>query len=505
MTAPAGPGPVVRALERALPDFLPRQRWFGAKGRPLDAVAVEDLIPLAAAAAAGPWLAVARLGYADGGAERYALVVRLDAGDSDLPVIGPAGDRGARLVEAAVEPATALALLAALEPGRAPGPADGTRIAGGDLLPGPRGRFRPSALAPADLRALGAEQSNTSLRLPEHVVKLFRRLEDGENPELEIGRFLTARTAFRAMGAVRGSLTLVRPDGTRSTLAVVQDWIENRGDGWVWALAALAAASRDADAATEAARDIERLGATTADFHLAVASADDDPAFAPEPLAAAVAGAWVGERRERAARATGLLDAALDRLDPADREAAGRVLARAPALAAAGAPAGAGFDRIRVHGDFHLGQTLRGRDGWVLVDFEGEPARTLARRREKHAALKDVAGMLRSFDYAAEAVRRADAAAASRAGTTGDDAGDAPGRVAAAWREAFLAGYLGRARPGEARFLPATPGGLRAWIAFFELDKALYELEYEIHSRPGWVGIPLRGILRAGEATGDDR
>jgi len=142
------------------------------------------------------------------------------------------------------------------------------------------------------------------------------------------------------------------------------------------------------------------------------------------------------------------------------------------------------FHKIRVHGDYHLGQTLKTADGFVLIDFEGEPSRSLAERRSKQCALKDVAGMLRSVEYAVEAVR-----ARNPEGTQG--------LSTARFRSAFLDGYLSRATSVGAVFVPADRRLAAAWIAFFECERALYEVEYEANSRPAWVHIPLRGVVRS--------
>jgi trehalose synthase-fused probable maltokinase len=145
---------------------------------------------------------------------------------------------------------------------------------------------------------------------------------------------------------------------------------------------------------------------------------------------------------------------------------------------------GQAFQKIRVHGDYHLGQTLKTADGFALIDFEGEPATSLEDRRQKHCALKDVAGMVRSFEYAAQTViDRTAAAPGARLSVTG-------------LREAFVKGYLARAMAGRVTFLPSSSDSIASWIGFFELEKALYEVEYEVNNRPAWVHIPLRGVMQ---------
>jgi maltose alpha-D-glucosyltransferase/alpha-amylase len=271
---------------------------------------------------------------------------------------------------------------------------------------------------------------------------------------------------------LQGSLSLDR-DGARHTIGVLQTFVANEGDGWRWTLARLADPTADLAAAMRA------LGETTADFHLALGSGAGVPGFAPRPLTAADRAAWTADVRRRLNRTLELIHRMRPTLPSAPGVLADQVLAGRAALeqrAIAPDPAAGGFDLIRIHGDFHLGQTLRVGGAFMLMDFEGEPARPLAERCAPTVALKDVAGMLRSFDYAVVAAGIEDAAAA------------------APMRKAYRSGY--DARAGHAAFLPAHADARADWIAFFELEKALYEVEYEINNRPDWLQIPLRGVLR---------
>jgi maltose alpha-D-glucosyltransferase/alpha-amylase len=202
---------------------------------------------------------------------------------------------------------------------------------------------------------------------------------------------------------------------------------------------------------------------------------------------------WAKDLRAHIERAFELLrDRRTDASYPL-RASCDRLLALRPSIDALAQPPstdGAGaFSRIRIHGDYHLGQTLKTHDGFVLIDFEGEPARPLAERRRLHCALKDVAGMCRSFDYAIATARRARADGADVLAAT------------PALRDAFLAGYQ-RAAAGTAPHLPSSPEAREAWIRFFELDKALYEIEYELQNRPAWLRIPVEGALRLLDAGG---
>ncbi len=480
---------VAESLADLLPAFLPGQRWFGDKARQVAGCEVDDFAPLPGDGRA--LVVVAGVRFADGARQRYSLVVAVRSDAGALPVVGRL-EAGDWLVEAATDPAAAGALV-------------GGCAADGELPMARGGRLRYADTSEDARRALGgtmpavaplgAEQSNTSLRVGRgFVFKLFRRLDAGENPEVEVGRFLTSSTGFRAMPRLEGSLTYVTPTGESSTLGVLQQWVESTGDGWRYTLAGLEAIRAADGASTSLAQEIGRLGAVTADFHAALGSRRTAAAFAPEPVAASDADTWTSEVRAQATGALALADARAGDWAPGTRQLAADVCARAPAvlgrLTVPDVEGSGAFSRIRIHGDYHLGQTLKTPDGFILIDFEGEPAIPIARRRQKHCALKDVAGMLRSFDYAVETV------CADRPETAGEL------RDRAGLREAFLDGYLRSAVDHGSSSIPADPVARGRWLALFEFGKALYELEYEINNRPAWVHIPLRGILRALDALG---
>jgi maltose alpha-D-glucosyltransferase/alpha-amylase len=481
------------ALPRLLPAFLPAQRWFGGKARRIDRVGIEDAVALSTAPSR-PVVLVVRVEYADGTAERYTLLVRLAAEPPRLPVIGRLEPPGPVLwvVEAAAGADEALALLRGFGT-----PGVLATLRGGSLRFGEANEDTIAALARASgtaVRPVGHEQSNTSVRLDRTLVfKLFRRLEEGENPELEVGRFLTTRTSFGAIARMRGSLTYGSAAGQTSTMGVLQDWIDNRGDGWSHVLTLLREAPEGAGSANardRLRRDIRTLGETTAQFHAALAMDASVPAFAPEPVTAEDLRAWEAALRERMSRVMHLVERGIVAWDEDARRLGESLLARRNAgPTRVAAPRPGAFVKIRVHGDYHLGQTLKTEEGFVLIDFEGEPARPLAERRLKQSALKDVAGMIRSFDYAVETVRR-ELAHSSSPSTT------ASLPSAESLRDSFLEGYLSSAAARRAAWLPEDPGTLGRWIDFFELDKALYEVEYEINNRPAWVHLPLGGVLR---------
>jgi len=347
-------------------------------------------------------------------------------------------------------------------------------IAGEVRRPGGRGEivgartraFPADLAADAPARRLAGEQSNTSVIFGDSlIVKHFRRLAAGINPDVEVTGFLTERTSFRATPRLAGSLEYRDATGAW-TLAMAQELVGDARDGWRWLLGRLAAG----DAALG---PLAALGRRTAELHLALASDPSEPAFAPERITAADVGAWT--------------EAVQRQLDTARAALGEHVPDGVPARVDTAGLAGlVGAVRLRHHGDFHLGQTLAIRDGedFAIIDFEGEPLRPLAERRQKHTPLRDVAGLLRSLGYAAAGA-------------------PAPAGWEAAAREAFLTAY--RTTAGSAPFLPATAAALGQALAVLEVEKAAYEIVYEANNRPDWVAIPVRGLVTAAAARRSGR
>jgi trehalose synthase-fused probable maltokinase len=316
------------------------------------------------------------------------------------------------------------------------------------------------------------EQSNTSIRFGNQLIlKLFRRLQFGPNPEVEVGRFLTDCTEFRNAPPVVGSASYIDPDGREASLALLQRFEPNRGDAWTTTLQRLRDVLDGADP-SESVQAMQRLGETTAELHLALASGTGD--FSAEPIAPSDLGAWLEALEEEVRTAARALARQAIQVDTA------ALLRRADGLAGL-----RGALKIRHHGDYHLGQVLERDDGsFVIIDFEGEPAKPLALRREKRSPLRDVAGMLRSFDYARHAALRA-----------GDSSAPGRRRAAADWyaavRDAFLSAYVRTVTAGSESLLP---GDIDAPLAALELDKAAYEVLYELNNRPDWLPIPLAAL-----------
>ncbi len=361
-------------------------------------------------------------------------------------------------------------------------------------------------LAGADIAQLPvarpqAQSSNTIVLVDERLfLKGYRRIRKGVNPEFEVGRFLTEVAKFPQCAPVAGAVEFVAADGSISTLALLQAHVENQGDGWAYLLGYLerhleelrtpVAAALPDDVHGAHLALMQTLGRRTAELHLALGTRSGDAAFDLEPLTTADV---VASREQASAdlrQSLDLLQAALPRLPAGVQEDARAVLAASTDLAqriAAGGVLDNEGRKIRIHGDYHLGQVLLTRNDFVIVDFEGEPGRAFAERRAKQSPLRDVAGMLRSFDYAR-------AAALRHAAHTPEE--QAPlAEPARAWeaasRDAFLRSYR-ETLSGTPLAVSDQAMGL---LALFELQKALYELRYELENRPDWAHIPLAGIL----------
>jgi trehalose synthase-fused probable maltokinase len=446
--------------EQALADFVVRQRWFGAKSREvvhagvLEALTVRREAPLLA-------IALVEVRFQPGTHDVYQVPLGLrPASDGwDENVVAEAD--GWTVYDALSDPELARELARLIRAGAS--------VEGEDAAV----EFRPLEAGPGldglgAVRPMGAEQSNTSVVFDERLVlKAYRRLEAGVNPELELLRFLTEHE-FPNVAALAGwyehSGRLMD-----ATLATLQAFVPGETDGWAMALDSLT--GRD-DAFFERLR---RLGEVTGEMHATLASDSSDPAFAPEEPSGETLGILAATIDEEIGALFSNLPA-----DPAVEPIAGRseeVRDRLRALAGIGSAG----RRIRHHGDYHLGQALWTGDDWVILDFEGEPARSLPERRRKRSPLRDVAGMLRSLAYAASVAEMEHGVAET-----------------AEWeeraREEFLAGYLPAVE--AAAILPPGRDSLEKLLALFELEKAVYELRYELDHRPDWVQVPVAGIAR---------
>jgi len=527
-------------LAAALLAYARPRRWFRAKGREPRGARLRELIPLDDA----NLLTLLEIDFAAGETELYAIplasleeaALRRLAGANAGPAVdviaqvpgpaqGPEKDRADGgphvLVDGLLVPGQAAdALLNLLRSGgQLRGRMGGALVA--QALPG------LSALEMVTLPASKIpriEQTNSIAIFGDRVLlKVYRQLTAGPNPELEIGELLNSRCDPPCTARVLGALTYQAADGATSSVALAHEYLANDGDAFsfmldelrgyfdrVSALPAPAPGSAPDPVAASALASFERLaarlGQRTGELHRALASAPPEQRdFAPEPLAA-------DDRAALAARAEAMLrdqldalSAALPRLTPAARALAERLLAPRARQAISRRlnefrDRALNVVKTRTHGDLHLGQVLvRGQDDFVIIDFEGEPARPLAERRAKGSPLRDVMGMVRSFGYAPEVLLR-DPSFTSPGTSAGTSVDGRDVQRLQPWAElwktrmtsAYLRAYLDTV--AAAPFVPAAPEDLAVMTTFYELEKVIYEIGYEVNNRPDWVEIPLRGL-----------
>ena len=516
-------------IEReALPEFLRRQRWFGGKAQPLAGARFVDWALLHGGTQPA-FITIVEAAYEDGGTEQYIVplailgtqagaVVERNHPDAVLATI--AGARKGLLCDGLVDDETCTALAASMLDGRVLN----TRAAllRSAKLGLPAGADDPVA-GPITRPVL--EQSNTSVRFGTHaIMKLFRRLTPGPNPDIEIGQFLSRR-GFTRVPRMIGALEYAGGAEQPASVAVLQGYVPHQGTGWEFTLNDLGRyfervpslrmprPSRKEDAQrwirgtrrtppSSIAEALgtwvpmaEMLGRRTGELHGQLGSStSDEPAFVPEAFDAVAARDTAAAMQLHAGERLALLEHILGHLDARRYEMAQLVLSQRETLLqpfAVLAELTDGGRRIRCHGDYHLGQVLVSESDIVILDFEGEPARPLAERRAKASPIRDVAGMLRSFSYAA-----ASALAAAPANRPEDRERLTPwARLWERWASAvFLRAYLQVTR-GDAS-MPPTPEALGALLDAYTLDKTLYELGYELNNRPERVYVPLEGLLR---------
>jgi maltokinase len=434
--------------ERELIEYIAAQRWYGSKGREVAHASVIDSAELPAVL-----IALIEVQFPEGTHELYQLV---------------AGEE----LDGLREPAVARELIHLLRTGK-PQPTTGEGAIEFHAVEG----FAGLGTELTSSRVIESEQSNSSVVFDEELIlKVYRRLEAGINPELEMLRFLTEHD-FRNIAPLGGWYAYVgRP--VEATLGILQEFLPGGVDGWELALDELL------EAPDRFLGRLRRLGEVTGSMHTVLASDPGDPSFCPEEPSPESLGLLTASIDEEIERVFLDLPDDIDALEPIrgrGEDVRERLRQRTHA--------GAAGRSIRHHGDFHLGQTLwvpgtpealPASGDWVILDFEGEPARSLPERRRKRSPLRDVAGMLRSFAYAASAVD------ILRGGVA------PPGWEERA-RAEFVEGYLETVDP---TIVPPGRESFDRLLSVFELEKAVYELRYELNMRPGWLPIPVAGILR---------
>ena len=530
-------------FETALLRFARRSRWFGGKARRTRGATIQDAIAVQVADSTA-YLIVLKVEYVEGEPETYLIPVAFAGGeragqlssDSTKPVIAALEYKGALqgsplvAYDALASAEFRTAILDGMGRRRSYKGLQGT--AASYRTRGVYGRSRGSAQEKLNSILLHAEQSNSTIIYGDKfVLKFYRRLEEGTSPELEVGRFLTERQPFPNAAKVAGALEYRTSLAAEPvTLALLQTFVRNEGNAWQYTLDSLGRyfdnvlARPGVSAPLPTGKSLLQtsgeplphlmseliapylesarvLGQRTAELHLALASAVDDAPFAPEPFSTMYQRSLYHSYRAYLAQVMNALVTMQSGLPASVQAEAAVVLAERDAILSrfqAVTRHRISAMRIRCHGDYHLGQVLHTGGDFVIIDFEGEPTRSLGERRIKHSPLKDVAGMIRSFHYASHVALHGQTSTVIRSE-------DVPGleEWARAWylwvSAAFLRAYLDLM--SDTPVLPPRPEDVAVMLDGYLLQKALYELNYEMNNRPDWLVVPLQGIMQVLEST----
>ena len=446
-------GEIVRLSRQKLTEWLRAQRWFGGKARAIQTLELQDTMEVSPGI-----IAIFRVTYADGGTELYSVPLKVHRGMPAQGAVVQILPDQALLIDALSEDAFRKSLLHL-------------------LADKPTGELR-GIVDSDESRLLPATQSNTAIVYRERLfLKWFRKLSPGMNPDMEMSRYFRA-TGFAHTARYLGSIERSVAGTGVCTLAVGAEWVSGATDGWTWAVDDARAQKADGHFTNK----VELLGACTTEMHRVLADNTKDEAFAPEPLKSEDVTALVdGVRMELDALSPLLIDYRNRFSDDTAEKATAALLTVSKWLKNLPLPQDRNYGmKIRIHGDYHLGQVLLRKDGsFVISDFEGEPSRSFAERRMKQSPLRDVAGMMRSFDYAAHSMGH----------TT-----DGTKAWSATMQERFLNGWRGAL--SESRLAPLQEPDFQWLLRVFLLQKLLYEIRYELQNRPDWATIPLRGLLQ---------
>ena len=520
-------------LERILPDYLKSCRWFGGKARQVRSAEIVEAIPMPFDSGTA-YLVAVKIQYSEGHPETYLLPLAFAPANQMMALrqSNPNAlvtqllmkDKGqytkGALYDALYDNGFCRSLLDAMSRRRH---FNGESAEIAAMQSKVFRNLRGSVDSPLEPSLIGREQSNTSVIYGDRLIlKMFRRLQEGTNPDLEIGRFLTERVSFSHVPPLAGSLDFHKGKGEPTTIGTLHGLVSNEGDAWQYTLDSLPhyfddALARKTDPTAAAsvnehildlvqkdvlpfAREVigpylasaSLLGQRSGELHVALASDTSDPNFAPEPFTALYRRSVYQSMRTFAEKTWAVLSDRLQDLPESLRSTAKELLGLKSRI----------FNqfrlilehkitgmRLRVHGDYHLGQVLYTGKDFFIIDFEGEPARPISERRMKRSPLKDVAGMLRSFNYAPAVVLR----------NRGFRPEDMPqlelwGRFWRLWVcVAFLKSYLDVT--ASAGFLPRSREETKVLLDLHVLEKAIYELNYELNNRPDWVSVPIRGIM----------
>jgi len=524
------------SLERVLPSFLARNRWYAGKARTIRSIETLDVVPVSTnRSRTQAFVVLAQVEYTSGEPETYVLPLAVASAARAEELLADHPNCGVAWVESRQGGERLFLHDAMVDPGFMAGALDAVRR-----------RRSFSSLGNAELRAsttpwlrraldgatadelpvqhIGAEQSNSSSIFGNRIVmKMFRRAQEGVNPDLEIGRYLT-EAGFPHTAPLLGALEYVRgPRSEPRTIAVAYGYVPNEGDAWNYTQDQLSIfyesavrtipepltdlpawptdLTADEPVPDEVAEAIgpfldsaELLGRRTAELHRVLTEGDGE-GFAPEPFTTLYQRSVYQSMRAQVRPTLSLVRRSLGSLEESVRELAEGLLEREHDIVERfSAVRGHLIDvsRIRIHGDYHLGQVLHAGRDFVIIDFEGEPSRSPTERRIKRSAVVDVAGMIRSFQYATAAGLRT----MEERGMVRPEAREEMARRGRVWEHhvtwQFLRGYLDEA--GDAPFVPSDPADMQTLLVAYTLEKALYEVRYELNNRPGWADIPLRGV-----------
>ena len=527
------------ALEESLIGYVQNQRWFGGKARQIKTASFQNIVPVPYDSEQAAMTQIL-IEYTEEDPETYVLPLGFASGDraekickanpksvlATLSVREKNKEQTGCLYDAIFDKAFCKALLQMIAKRRH------LRGQTGDFVAAPvramlNGQL--TSLANLEVASMRAEQSNSSVVFGDRLIlKLIRKSEPGINPDLEVGQFLTEQVGFPHSPSVAGSIEFRPKKGQVATVGILQKFVPNEGDAWRHTLAALSlysdrAVTRPADEWKDFAQrqpfveqvqtatlpplsrelvgpfleNVKLLGQRTAELHVALASDTEHPDFAPEPFSVLYQRSLYQAMRNHSGQMLQLLKNNIQSLRGIVLDEATKVLERNDEILGQFRSLLSNkivAKRTRIHGDYHLGQVLYTGKDYVIIDFEGEPARPLTERRIKRSPIRDVAGMLRSFHYAAYTLLF------GQVGSANVRPEDLPAlepwaRIWNVWIcSAFLASYREHAAPGG--FLPASPEEFNILLNTYLLDKVLYELGYELNNRPDWVRIPLAGLLQ---------
>jgi len=497
-------GPAQAQLEHeSLPQYVAKRRWFGLKDHTIKATRIASLTNIGDSE--GEILLTEIEVKADGAATRWLLPLGVLWEDESAPALPSRlalarvrrGRRLGLLTDGFALPNFAHRVADALLHNREFKNSEGTVCfrptdAGRELL-------RAGAEADAPINWLTAEQSNSSLIIGDSVMlKLFRRILEGEHPETEMSRYLTA-ARFAYAPPLLGDVVQISGDGGSRTLAVALGFVRNQGDAWSWTLDHL---TRALDNLSPGSSEFElsdceaiagMIGRRTGEMHGALARETSNEAFAPAIADIDDAAGWARKTEQRLDKAFAAIEQIRDWANDQDHDRAKALAQQRAEISRAinkHARSGAGTLMSRIHGDFHLGQVLVASGDVCIIDFEGEPATSIAERRAKTSPLRDVAGLLRSIDYAGAAL------------VEGKGVGAAP--VDEMQRDRLIAEFRSRASRAFLKEYWAARGSIAgaqegALLELFLIEKAAYEIAYEAANRPTWIGVPLAGVLRLTE------